>query len=222
MALIPKPQFPNVPNLPGIPGISRAASASTILTGILGIADGFIWNAVTRVLPWGIYDQNGNKVLFPDNVKSFGYRNESALSSFPTQEGAFASYNKVHTPFEVSIVMTKGGTVADRQQFTEAVALIAESTELFNVVTPEKTYYNSNVNLQGIGDRTAESGSHLAIIEIGLTEIRQVSAQYSKKSDGLTKNAQSSSAIPAANNGKIDSQITPPKQQQSLLKRIFG
>jgi hypothetical protein len=220
MAIVPKPAFPNVPLLPGIPQLSRAVDSNTFITGVLGIADGFIWNAISRELPWGIYDQGGSKVLSPDNVMSFDYRNESALSSYPTQEGAFASYNKVHTPFEVSLVMTKGGLLQYRQQFLDSLEAIVDTTQLFNVVTPERTYYNCSIGMQGLS-RRAESGSHLVIVEIGLTEIRQVTAQYSKKSDGLTKNSNSASAYPAANGGKVDTQqITSPKT--SILKGIFG
>ena len=167
----------------------------------IGVA-GFVLNPASNV---------PGLVAQADSVVDFGYRNEARISNFPVQAGSFANYNKVASPFEVMIRMTKGGTLADRTTFLAAIETASKSLDLYDVVTPEKTYINSNI--QGYSyRREARNGANLIIVDLIILEIRQVTAQYSTVS---TKNSSLSSAVPPTNVGKIQAQAP----SQSLLSK---
>lgn len=146
-----------------------------------------------------------------DSVIDLGYRNENRISSFPVQAGSFANYNKVNNPYEVMVRMTRGGTVADRTSFLSAIDSASKSLDLYDVVTPEKTY--TNANIQGYSyRREARNGANLMIVDLILIEIRQVQPLYSTAS---TANSSLSAAVPSTNVGKV--QATAPSQ--SLLSK---
>ena len=66
------------------------------LDGLLGLFD----------TQWGIFDQSGDPVITADTIVEVGYRREYRISDFPVEEGSFASYNKVQTPYDVRVTCT--------------------------------------------------------------------------------------------------------------------
>lgn len=119
---------------------------------------------------WGI-GLNGNFVLFPDSILSLDNRNEWKIPNYPMEQGSFESYNKVTMPYVNRVVMTKGGTVAQRSAFLSTLDIIANSTDLYDIVTPEVIY--SGVNVTGYSmQRTATNGVGLLTVEVLFEEIR--------------------------------------------------
>jgi hypothetical protein len=119
---------------------------------------------------WGIY-QDGELVLAPDNIVDFGFRHSWRLPTYPQEQGAFQNYNKVQTPFDVKIRMTRGGSVQDRQDFLDSSEAIAGSLDLYDVVTPEAVYIGANVTNYDYR-RTAQAGAGLITVDFTLLEIR--------------------------------------------------
>lgn len=124
---------------------------------------------------WGIYDTDGNQVLIPDTVMSVEYRNESRVPDYPVEGGTFAQYNKTAMPYTARVQMAIGsngpGSKSDRTDFLDSLDQVAGDFNLYNIVTPEKTYNNANV----IGfdyRRTATSGAGVIVAEVSLVEIR--------------------------------------------------
>lgn len=210
---IPKPQFPTVPALPGVPQLVRQSllSAQAALTPIQAILDtGLLIRelallAASRPQIWGIFDSNGNQVIFPDNIFAFSDRAEWRLLDYPVENGAFGSFNKVIVPFEDSVRMTKGGSLADRNEFLDSIDAIAGDTNLYQIRTPEKSYLNVNVMRRELLRRSSE-GAYFLEVDLTFRQIQQQTPQYSSTSTN-TANAQNSSAIPTVNQGNV--QLAP-------------
>lgn len=164
------PIYPDVPNVAGVPAVRRLTSAVTATEPAL-TADS-ITVIATAKNQWGIYDSANAKVLDPDSVMSVAYDAEFRIADFPIEEGGFESYDKVALPYHARVVLTKGGNIADRRAFLTAIEEIRADLNLYNVVTPERSYLNANIARVSI-DRSREQGANLITAEIILQEIRQ-------------------------------------------------
>jgi len=154
---------------------------------------------------WGI-GQNGFFVLVPDSIISIDYKNDWNLPDYPMEPNAFGNYNKVNTPFDVRVQMTKGGTVAERSAFLDAVEAIAQSTDLYDVVMPERVLSNVNVTHFDYR-RTSTAGAGLLTVDLWLLEIRIAAAP------SFANTAQPSGADPV-NTGTVQPQ-TPTTSQSA-------
>ncbi len=219
MPLIP---YPNVPDVSGVPNVLRRLPAGppAILGTIAGIAQ--LVRAFTSAPVWGVFkhidppvpstDPNEliitgivklKPVVTPDSIRDFGYSNEWNIATAPTQNGAFADYNRTNNPFEITLRMTKGGTETDRQKFLKQIEDL-DSTQLYDIITPEKTYRNVNLMRYEV-QRQGEKGAFwLSEVDLTFREIRIVTAQYSRTSITLPVNP---SAANPQNLGAQQSQL---------------
>lgn len=227
MALIPKPQFPNVPKLSGVPQLLRSPQFPPAPPPIVGVAAalGRLWQALFSQPSWAIYKhqeaqavtQEGVEtvtvvgervpVVVPDSFLEFGYRNEYTVSDYPVQNGGFASYDKVANPFEIVLRLSKGGTQNARKEFLDSIDAIIGTLDLYDILTPEKTYLNVNVLRFEIVRRGNRGAYFFAEVDLYFREIRQVAATYSTTST-ITENAQDPSALPVTNVGTVQGQTS--------------
>jgi hypothetical protein len=172
-------EFPNVPNVAGVPAILRSATVPTpqaLEVGALG--------AITSLLGfgppvWGVFDLSGNQVLVPDSFLALDYKNDARVSDYPQEQGAFASYNKVQTPYDVRTRMTIGADLASRAAFLAQCDAMLKSTDTFNVVTPEVTYFNATVENFAYR-RETKNGATLITVDLWFLEVRvSATAQFS-------------------------------------------
>lgn len=228
--IIPKLPFPNVPNLPGVPLLARAALSVIIdVTTIINIARVFAVQApvdilfhATKAAPvWGVFNAAGARVINADSVLVFDYRAEWALSNFPVQQGAFASYNKVTKPFDTSVVLTKGGSEADRTTFLNQCETVAASLDLFTILTPEKQYVGVNGARMEMS-RKEVKGAFFVVVELFFQRINQVDAQYSTTGGQgtSTANASTPTAVPPVNNGSVQAQPPTPQVATSVASKL--
>lgn len=199
---IPVPQYPDVPFAPGVPPVLRQAGAlqAQILNPIIPLlSDVALIAQFLKGPQWGIFDQNGQPVVVGDSVVAVDFRNEYRISDYPTEDGGFASYNKVASPYNVKLVFTQGGTDSDRANFLRTVASIVASTALFNAVTPEITYTNANATHYDYR-RTARNGATLLMVDVWLEEVRLTAAP-------IFSNTQAPSGAAVVNDGNV--QATP-------------
>lgn len=166
--------FPNVPQVPGVPPLPRNPFASPITVALL-VADTIHTLGVLFGVSWGVF-QDGVPVLTPDTVATFSYRQGWTVSNYPLEQGAFESYDKVETPYEAQVRMATGGSVVDRQAFLQQVEFIAGSLDLYEIVTPERTYLSANVQRYDY-NRTAHQGLGLLVVDIWFTEVRVTATQ---------------------------------------------
>lgn len=210
--------FPNVPQLPGVPQLARAALFVAIALPVLGrsAATPPLWRSSQTGPTWGILDQKGNVVLVPDSFLAFARRKESRIPDFPLQKGSFAAYNKVQLPFEIPLRLSKGGSLVEREQFIDTLERIEGDTNLYNILTPEKTYLNVNITRTEVTRRGPNGAYYLGEVDIFFREIRQVQAQYSSTSAD-TSNAADPDAIPSTSLGQQQPQVPAPAVKQQFI-----
>lgn len=173
------PQYPNVPNTAGVPPVRRR---DTVDAGLpLAKQKASIAQGLTAG-KWGIYSQGGSLVIEADNIAAFEYAVDYRLADYPLEAGAFETYDKVAMPFDTAIIMTKGGTLAARTTFLKTLESLQGKLDLYNVVTPEKTYLNVNISHVSM-QRTSERGTAMITVEVRLREIRQTAKQAFTKSE---------------------------------------
>ena len=156
----------------GIPPLLNQASAAANVVALL-VADAFLIAQLVNPankLQWGIFD-GLLPAIIPDSIVGFDFKNEWHLPSAPQENGAFQTYNKVATPFEPRITMTKGGSESDKHAFLNKLEAIAASMTLFTVVTPTRTYENVNITHYDY-HRTATNGVGLLTVDVYMQEIR--------------------------------------------------
>ena len=193
----------------GIPNVSklpRNAGGALIKFGGAALIQAIFGNY------WGIFGQNGIPLLLSDNVMSVKHQNTSKVSNAPIERGSFASYNKVGVPFTVTVQMSKGsGGVFERGAFLGLLDTLANSTDLFLVITPEAVYPNMAITGYDYA-REASDGARLLKVNIHLAEVRQVEGKYTK-----TK-ADSAQAQGAGG----QEQPKPGQNNESIASKLYG
>jgi len=178
--------YPNVPNAPGVPNVLRKLPAGppAILGSIAGIAQ--LIRAFTSVSVWGVFRADkpdgttvirGKPVVQPDSILELSYSNKRSVSTAPTQNGGFADYNRVNNPFEITLRMSKGGTEKDRTTFIKQIESL-DSTEVFDIFSPEKVYKNVNMIGYNITREGVGGACFLSQVDIMFREVRIVSSKY--------------------------------------------
>ena len=180
------PTFPNIPNVPGVPPIPRqvvpAEPSAQLLLGSPVV--------VSKEVPpkvWGIFSSTNKLLLEPDNIVSVKDVEKSKVSNFPVEENAFASYNKVQEPFDVKVMMTKGGTSKEIEDFISTVRILKKRTsKLVSIVTPEDVFLSATLEAFDYS-REAGKGQNLVHVLCQFVEVRQVSPKYAAATLPRTK-----------------------------------
>ncbi len=185
MDIIPKALYPIVPNLPGVPALLRDAAtiADSATFGLLGISDALSDLIGSEPIKWGVFYGSGEALAEADSIISFDYSNGAKVSNYPIEQGAFASYNKVNSPYDAKITMTCGGSEERRSAFIFALDYAADSLDRFSILTPEKSYFNANIERFDYR-RTATNGAGIIVAELYLIEVPETAtATFSDPKD---------------------------------------
>ena len=219
---IPKPPFPNIPFLLGVPQIVRSLLFQPANNVTLGAqAQHGLW-ASSQVAPsWGVFDDNGNKVINPDNIYALDSRAEWRLLDYQVQRGAFASFNKVIIPPEQVLRMTKGGTLSARTAFLKSIDRIAGDTNTYNILTPEKTYFSVNVMRGPELMRRSSEGAYFLEVDIHFRSIVEISPQYSTTAAN-TSSAANPPALPPVNQGNRQPVPVVPNSVQTVVRNAVA
>jgi len=212
-----KSLFPDIPNALGVPALRRElTSRQTTRLVISRILSRILLSRFTRAGVWGLYDIKDGKVSRADSVFSLDFKGASKISEVPLQNGSFAAYNKVQLPNFQLLRLVKKGNDLERNQFLTEIDNAKKSTDLYYIVTPERTYFNISIEDYAY-KRTAQDGVSMLIVDITLKEIRQVSPAFStvKLESAKTPTAASPKA-----SGMVQLQPVPPATQQSVLTSI--
>ena len=144
---------------------SNSASAGPELT------PGFAGNAGLDSPGWSILDVDGNAVVKPDSVISFEVSGESKISTYPVEEGSFASYNKVRTPNRISMRLAcTGNGQMTRSDFLLAFDLMKDAIDLYTINTPDMAYQSMNL-VHFDYSRQATNGAKLIVVDAHFEEV---------------------------------------------------
>lgn len=173
------PQYPDVPVAPGVPPVLRRGvqeAGAALPAALTKDAPGLDTNSAAR---WGIFSNKGALALKPDSITAMEYRREFRVADYPIEQGGFESYNKVATPYDIRVTMTKGGKLSERKDFLDQIDAIVATLDLFTIVTPERSYPNVNI-VRADYRRNATQGATLLTVELQAIEIRtSASVQFS-------------------------------------------
>ena len=153
----------------GIPPLLNKV-AGVVNTASLLAADVGSFLGMFGAPQWGIF-KDGTPVILADSVIEVDFKKEWRIADYPVEQGAFQSYNKVETPFDAKVKLSKGGKEADRQEFLDTIDDIAGTLDLYDVVTPEKTYIGANISHYDYR-RQALNGVGIIVVELFLVEVR--------------------------------------------------
>jgi hypothetical protein len=158
--------MPNVPNLPGVPPLNSYSAGGVVLLAadIAAAIFGF------STQQWGIF-LDGEPVLAYDNQVNFSYSQEWKVSTYPVEQGAFQSYNKVQLPSQVRCRFSAGASATNRQEMLQSIDAVMSTTELYDVVTPEAVYLGYNFVRREYDREAANVG--LVSIDVVLAEIME-------------------------------------------------
>ena len=196
--------YPDVPAVRGVPQLRRPLTQNElrVLAFATAAISGRLWQSAKNRPRWGIFNANNEVVVDPDSFLALDNRNEFRVSDFPVQQGAFASYNKVATPFELVLRLSKAGTLDSRTRFLSDIDAALKTLDLFTIITPERSYLNVNLIRYEVTRRGKDGAYFLTDVDLYFREIREVAAQYST-TQAATRNAQQPSARPPVNDGIV-------------------
>lgn len=182
-----------IPKVPGVPSLASYA-ASTIA---LVIADAINLVIGAPQSLWGIY-LDGGAVLESDSLVSFDLRQDLPISDYQVEEGAFQSYDKVQLPTEIRVRVSAGGDIARRQRFLQSIDEVMNTTDLYDIVTPEQIYLGYNFTHRDFR-RQGDQGNGLIIVDLWLTQVRE-------SSQTTFSNTQTPGAAGQQNSGNVQPQ----------------
>ncbi len=184
------PAYATVPAVAGVPPLARQPGA-TISQPSLVASDSVSTSAASQGARWGLFNADGSAAITADSCIAVDFRKEYRIADFPIEQGGFASYNKVATPFEPRLVFAKGGTTAERSAFLAQIDAAIAALTLYNVITPDVTYPNVNVTHYTYR-RTSQSGVSLLTVDVWCQEIRLVTS--GALTDTVSPNSQDSTS----------------------------
>lgn len=191
--------MPNVPNLPGVPTLSSYSS----FAGTLLVADTIAFITSLFRTEWGAF-KNGLPVIIADNVIDLSFKQDFSVANYPIERGGFESYDKVNSPLEVRVRFSAGGVLIDRQDLLKSVSLVADSLDIFDIVTPEVIYMGVNM-MHFDYQRAADRGAGMIVVDTWWVEIRETAQD-------AFSNTKSPSGAGAVNGGTTPTTAaTPPE-----------
>lgn len=182
---IPKNFFPNVPNVPGVPPLDRLGDKIAFLEPANVFSSqlqkvpylrGILQAAKAEV--WGVFNKGGDQVIEATVFEEMSRDATSKIARFFVEEGTFANYNKVQEPDETSIIMIKTGTAAELGVYMSEVEALKRSVDLFDIVTPERSLTDVNLESYNYARRRAD-GVNMITFNMSFVEVRQVALAYS-------------------------------------------
>ncbi len=160
---------------------------------------------------WGIFGQDGSPLLTVDSVAEVEYSRDYRISDYPQEKGAFASYNKVKTPFRAKI----GFYIAQsRVAFLNSIEAAVASLDLVTVATPEISYASANLTHYGYR-RQVQSGVTLILVEVECEEIRIIAGAQPAA-------AQSTNAATPTQSGDVQPTATVQKPPAAAAESAPG
>lgn len=162
----------------GMPSIPNFTVPTSLVQGAISLGGAALINAVFGKT-WGIVNEFGIPLLLADTVSSMNYDAGASISKFPTEQGKFASYNKVDMPSMATVQMIKGGDSSlTRGLFLTQIEMYKKSTLAFHIITPEYVYMNYQI--VGINHaRSAQDGATMITVNIDLEEVLEAKVEYS-------------------------------------------
>lgn len=176
---------------------------------------------------WGVYDLVGNPVFSTvgfsnsqgniDSFVSLNYDNNAKVSTFPVEQGSFASYNKTGTPYSPKI----GVIVSGQTRITALMELLEvelNTINLYQIITPERTYQSVTLDKYSYA-RTQKAGKNLLHVTMTFMQVIEVIPnQYAKTA--VVSHPKKPTATDKHGDGKVQTDPTLPWKNKVNANRV--
>lgn len=174
---------------------------------------------------WLLANEAGETLIEIASFLSADIKKDGSSPSESIEEGSFASYNKVTSPIEIGLKVAFTGTDAELQSILDELLKLQEGTEKFSFVTPYQEF--EGYTLSSFTYTFArENGRGALYMELTITQIKEVSMEYSNVKITSPKSAGDSSTT---NTGSTSTTSPSSSQEEQVSesaahagKRIFG
>ena len=126
---------------------------------------------------WGLFTDDGTPLVQADMVLSVEFQGDAHISSYPQQDGAFMSYNKVQVPNQIKLTYGVANSNDARSALVNALDVAKRSLTLYMLAMPEYSYPSVNV-IHYAFRRTAKQGARLLQVDVFCEEVRILGRQY--------------------------------------------
>lgn len=150
---------------------------------------------------WVLMDEGGSIAVAFTSFINMDLKTENKVIQAPTEEGSFVAYNKIQTPIEIGLQVAISGSVSDLESAVSDLLTMSSSTQLLSLITPEREYQSLNLTKLA-WRRVAEDGTNVIYIDCGLSEVRQVTSEYT--------------------NAKVAKKRSRGRQQQKEISALAG
>ena len=188
--------LPTVPNVPGVPPLDRLGDKSALLE------PANVFSSSIQKVPylrgilqaasaekWGVFNKGGDQVIVSESFSELSFNGPAKIARFYVEKGTFANYNKVIDPDETTVVLIKTGTYYELGTYIDEVEKLRQSVELYDIVTPERSL--TNVNLESFDySRRRSEGVNLIQFNLHFIEIREVELAYSTETIPIASSSQ--------------------------------
>lgn len=163
------------------------------------------------VREWAFVEPQSGAMLAFKSFVQLNYSVAHKVVSSPV-ENSFVAYNKTTDPEQLDIRGAIKGTPEEIGDALDTLIYYAQSTELLNILTPEKYYIGFNLYKLDY-KRDARDGVDLVIFDARLQEIRQVESMYTnvklrRKQRTGQKRSVNESFIHMKGKGEIGSKVS--------------
>lgn len=172
---------------------------------------------------WGIFDSGGASAVPFDTFFALNRKDESKVTTHPTEPNGFFAYNRVESPQVVGVILGISGSPATLGAALDALKKLKTGTDLVSVVTPEATLVDYALESYDY-QRDAASGVDRLLVSLTFIEIRQVSPEYSNETIPAPKQAADGKTASSGKQvaEKSDSATEERTKSKSRLASIFN
>lgn len=120
--------------------------------------------------------ENGTDIITFNSIGSIEGRHDGKVVSEPIEEGSFTTYNKTTNAIEYRVVLYFTGSDVEIGNSLTTLEKLKQDIIVFSLVTPY--FEKQNLTLGSFYYTWAEISRGLLPVEVHLTEIREVTPQY--------------------------------------------
>lgn len=159
---------------------------------------------------WTLVNLTGTVAVVFDVFVDMDVSAENPVVKAPVELGSFVAFNKTSNPTQIGLKLALKGDGATLQESLNNLFTLASGTDLVSVITPEREYRSYNIEKLQYS-RTVEHGTDIIYVDLGLSEVREVVAEYA-----------ADTIIKEQNTGSKQGEEVDPKTWESWASRGKG
>ena len=170
---------------------------------------------------WTIMSEGGGQLVQFTSMIDIDILNEGQALSYPVEEGAFMTYNKVQSPLDIRVTLAKMGLPFEFADILKTLDKYQEEALKLMIVTPSAFF--DSMTLQSYGHRHEQRrNANMLTVDLHIVEVREVQSQTTSVEVSSPKNPTSSGAKNAgkkqAQNPNSNSTAAEQKRQSWAKK----